>query len=505
MRLNLFSFFLLGIVPFCLLAQPGTVNMTPVQSLNLNQVAVELPAKFNGKFPAGKTLKIPAGYKVKVFYAGGLGKPRFMSFDPQGVLHVADQVNNVVYAMPDKNNDGVADTSFIAASGFLNCHDVKFYKGAMYVTEATRVWKCVDTNADGVYESKSIFINNIGAGAASGGHSTRTIVFDSINQKIYLSIGSSCNVCRESLRATIEEYNDDGTGKRTYASGIRNAVGMALHPANNKLWANNNGSDNQGNEIPPEWIDIIRDGGFYGHPFAYGNQVWSNFSSTAHNDYKALLPITATDSTKVKLMIEPAALIRAHSAPMALTFLNSSFPNTMRNGMLSALRGSWNSPQSFRGYKVVYLDLNSPGDTTVNYVADFIDGFLTDTINRVYWGRPVGLLADKAGNIYLSSDETNKFILKISPEFANGIEEKENHGFNIFPNPGKLNNSELTVKLSENYKMDSKEQIRVINMLGETLFVTNLEKEETIINISSLAPGLYFIRIGESFQKFVKE
>ena len=75
---------------------------------------------------------------------------------------------------------------------------------------------------------------------------------------MYLSIGSSCNVCREDFRAIIEEYNDDGTGRRTFATGIRNAVGMTLH--NGRLWATNNGSDWEGNDIPPEWIGVVRDG-----------------------------------------------------------------------------------------------------------------------------------------------------------------------------------------------------------------------------------------------------
>jgi hypothetical protein len=154
------------LLPFCLLscllhAQPGTVNMTPVQPGNLQVVSVELPSKYVGKFPSGKTLKIPQGYKVKVFYAGGMSKPRFLAFDPYGVLHVADQINGAVYAMPDKNNDGMADTMYVAASGFRDSHDVTFYKDAMYVTDSIRVWKCLDGNKDGIYESKNIFIDSV--------------------------------------------------------------------------------------------------------------------------------------------------------------------------------------------------------------------------------------------------------------------------------------------------------------------------------------------------------
>lgn len=485
------------LLPFTLLAQPGTVNMTPVQSGNLQSTNIIVPSKFSTVFPAGKSLKIPQGYGVKVFYAGGLSKPRFLCFDASGVLHVADQTNGAIYAMPDKNNDDIADTMYIAASGFKDSHDVKFYKGAMYVTDSIRVWKCMDANADGIYESRSIFIDSIGFGAAKGGHHTRTIVFDSLNHKVYLSIGSSCNVCRENQKAIIEQYNDDGTGKRTYASGIRNAVGMTLHPVTNRLWANNNGSDLQGNEIPPEWINIIRDGGFYGHPFAYGNQVWFNFN--AHANYQALLPITSADTVKVKKMIEPAALVRAHSAPMAITFLNNGFPSQYKNGILTALRGSWNSPQSFRGYKVVYLDLSSSTDTTVNFVSDFVDGFLTDTINRVYWGRPVGLAVDASGGIYLSSDETNKFILKIYPLVANGINKHQIEEFNLIPNPAKNTLRIVGVPFS------TSKDYSILNLQGQTLITGELNSNEPEINISNLSSGLYLIKIGDSVKKFVKE
>ncbi len=154
----------------------------------------------------------------------------------------ASRAREKIYALPDANHDGIADTAIVVSQGYTNNHDVKFYNGYMYVTESTTVWECTDADDDGIYESKTAFITGIPGG---GNHVTRTIVFDSTNHKMYLSIGSSCNVCRESNRAIIEQYNDDGTGGITYATGTRNAVGMALHPATNRLWANNNGSDMQ--------------------------------------------------------------------------------------------------------------------------------------------------------------------------------------------------------------------------------------------------------------------
>jgi len=329
------------------------------------------------------------------------------------VLYVANKNSGEIIALPDKDHDGVADTAIVAASGFNKSHDLAFYNGAMYVAEERRITKCTDENHDGIYETTSVFIDNIAKGARQpgGGHDTRTIVFDPANKKMYLSIGSSCNVCREEYRAIIEEYSDDGTGRRTLATGIRNAVGMTLH--NGRLWATNNGSDWEGNDIPPEWIDVVRDGGFYGHPFAYAHGIYFDFN--AHPEYHELLPLTSEDSTQVRSMKQPAALIQAHSAPMAIEFSNASFPPQFRNGAFVALRGSWNrTPPT--GYKVVFLKFDNDQSTTASYVTDVVTGFQPDSPNpKPVWGRPVGVAADLRGNLYVGSDDITQFIVTISP------------------------------------------------------------------------------------------
>ncbi len=478
------------------LAYSQSAQLTPVEDIGTHTVGVTVPAKFSGSFPGEKTLTVPSKYSVSVFYAGGLSKPRFMAFSPTGVLHVSDMTLGKIFALPDVNKDGIADTIIEVASGFSNNHDVKFYKGAMYVTESTRIMKCTDTNGDGIYETKTVFINNIGNGT-TGGHSTRTVVFDSLNQKVYVSIGSSCNVCRENDRAIIEQYNEDGTGRRVFATGTRNAVGMALHPVTNKLWANNNGSDLQGNETPPEWIDIVRDNGFYGHPFAYGDGVWFDFNAAA--DYKALLPITAVDSAKVERLIQPAALVRAHSAPMAIAFLNSKSGAALQHGFITALRGSWNTtaPNNFRGFKVIYGDLSSDEDTTVNYVADFCSGFLTDTVNRVFWGRPVGIAVDRDGKVYISSDETNKFILVLTPNDVTGINEGNQFltSSSVYPNPAQdqftlaLTLTQSTKVTAVLYDIAGKE---VLSLLDQTLPAGNQTHK---FDVNGLTPGYYLIKV----------
>ncbi len=490
-------------------AYSQSATLTPVADMGTHTVTVTVPAKFAGSFTAGRTLQVPSNYTASIYYTGGLNKPRFMAFSPSGVLHVSDMSAGKVYALPDANKDGVADTIIEAATGFSNNHDVTFYKGAMYVTQTTSIIKCTDGDGDGIYETKTPFISNLG-GNGTGGHITRTLVFDSLNGKAYVSVGSSCNVCRETNRAIIEQYNDDGTGRRVFATGVRNAVGMALHPVTNRLWANNNGSDLQGNEIPPEWIDIVRDNGFYGHPFAYGSGVWFNFNADAQ--YTALLPITAADSANVARMVPPAALIRAHSAPMAIEFLNAGFGNSLQYGFLTALRGSWNTtaPNNFRGFKVIYGHLSSAQDTTVDYVADFCAGFLTDTVNRVFWGRPVGIATDKDGKVYISSDEGNKFILVLTPNKATGLTNPENgasYAGLVYPNPGK-NVFTLPVTLTQETRVTatlydiSGKVVRVL--LDERLPVG---KHQQQLDAGGLVPGNYLLKIAagnsETTQKLV--
>ncbi len=390
---------------------PVTVKMTPVKQIQLHTAAVVVPEKFRGKIAGNLSLNVPDGYTAKIFYAGQLSKPRFFVWGPDSVLYVANKYSGEVIALPDRDHDGVADTAIIAASGFHKSHDVKFYRGAMYVAEEQRIIKCTDTNGDGIYETKSVFIDNIvkGGRQGGGGHDTRTIVFDPEKKKMYLSIGSLYNAGREENRALIEEWNDDGTGRRVFATGIRNAVGMTMH--NGRLWADNNGFDWQGDDVPPEWIDIVRDGGFYGYPYAYGAGVWVDFS--VNSDYRSLLPVTHRDSSLVRSMVQPAALIQAHSAPMAIEFSNQSFPKQFRSGAFVALRGSWNRTEA-TGFKVVFLDFQNERDTTAQSVSDVVSGFLTDPNKKSPWGRPVGLETDARGNLYIGSDDITQCIIIVS-------------------------------------------------------------------------------------------
>ncbi|MDQ3047998.1 MAG: PQQ-dependent sugar dehydrogenase [Bacteroidota bacterium] len=385
-------------------------GLTPVIQVKLIPTELKVPSKFKSFLPGSYSVNIPEGYEAQIFCAGGFSKPRFMDWSPDSVLHVICMNSGDVIAMPDKNHDHIADTSIVVAKNAYG-HDLEFYKNDLYVAEEMKVEKLSDLDKDGFYETRVVFIDSIlpGKQRPPGGHTSRTIVFDDKNQKVYLSVGSLCNVCRETHRAVIYEYDINGKNKKIFASGTRNCVGMTLNPSTNKLWATNNGSDHQGNEIPPEWVDVIEKDGFYGYPFAYGYRHFFDFN--LGEDYKLLLPITSTDSALVNKMKAPEALLQSHSAPMAIDFSNSSFKKNYRSGAFIAYRGSWDREPA-TGYKAVFLHFDK--DQQVTGVSDFLTGFLHE--GGTPWARPVGIETDLRGNLFLGSDNINEFILIVSPK-----------------------------------------------------------------------------------------
>lgn len=413
---------------------PGTFQLTPQLDLHLVPVPVAIPEKFRKQLPGDRTLKLPPGFSARVFATGPLGRGRFMAFSPEGVLHVADmrgdqtkesQATRIV-AFPDRDNDGVADTSIIAADQLSYAHSLVFYQGDLYVAETHQITRLRDEDRDGIYEKREVFVADI-PNASPGFHGTRTMVFDERRGKIYLSVGSPCDLCRpedpvygnsetplppDEEWGTILQFDMDGTGRRIFARGIRNVVGLALHPVTGELWGDHNGHDLEGPNLPPEWIDLIRDGDFMGFPFAYGYQVSVNFALS--NEYQRVLPLTHQDSLKVQRMKRPVALVPAHLAPMGIYFYTGEqFPSRYRHVAFVALRGG-QVPGNLAvvpGFKVVALFTEPDGSNA--RVADFLAGFYTTADLKAIWGKPVGIIADRQGNLYVSSDYPPYLVLRV--------------------------------------------------------------------------------------------
>ena len=410
---------------------PGTFQLASETDLHLEPVPLEVAEKFKGEVPENIILNLPPGFSAEVFAVSGLQRPRFMAFSPAGVLYVADMrggrtkdaKQGRIVAFPDRDGDGVADEAVVVADQLSYAHSLAFYRGDLYVAETHQIVRFRDGNGDGTYEEREVFVADIPDIPSSGWHGTRTIVFDERNEKLYLGVGSPCDLCRDEEPVagetttplpqnpewgTILQFNADGTGRRVFARGIRNAIGMALHPVTNELWGTHNHYNLGGPHLPPEWIDILRDGGFYGYPFAHGYQEYVDFTV---EEYEKILPLTRADSLRVQRMQRPVALLPAHLAPMAIHFYaHDLFPPVYRNAAFVALRGGLISGNlaAVPGFKVVALFSEPDGSNA--RVADFLTGF--EISNRV-WGKPVGLTTDSQGNLYVSSDATTSAIFRI--------------------------------------------------------------------------------------------
>ena len=308
---------------------PGT--LVPSVDLGLRPSPVQVPELFV-RVPEDLSLNLPPGFSASVF-AAGFSWPRFMAFDKNDVMHIADTGFGRIYALPDRDKDGVVDESIVAAEDFELAHSLAFYQGDLYVADTHQVVKLSDPDGDLIYEEREVLIDEIPSAAW---HTTRTIVIDAEQKKIYLSVGSPCDLCRSSSPVaggsteplppnpewgSILQFNIDGSERRLFATGVRNAVGLTLHPLTNELWGNNNGHDLEGRRRPPEWIDIIRDGDFMGHPFVHSHQVWNNFNSRQR--YQRMLPITREDSLLAARQKRPVALVPAHYGPYGTPLLHS--------------------------------------------------------------------------------------------------------------------------------------------------------------------------------------
>jgi glucose/arabinose dehydrogenase len=213
-----------------------------------------------------------------------------------------------------------------------------------------------------------------------------------------LSVGSSCNVCEEEdpRRATVLVYDGpDGEGERVFASGLRNAVGLAVHPETGELWATNNGRDLLGDDIPPDTIHILLEGADYGWPSCHAGEV-------IDPDYG--------HSEVCNEVIKPAVQLQAHSAPLGLVFYTAdAFPAGYQGDLFVAFHGSWNRSQP-TGYKVVRIPVHD-GEAS-GPVEDFATGWLDDDTSNAA-GRPVGLAIGPDGALYVSDDKGG-FIYRIS-------------------------------------------------------------------------------------------
>jgi glucose/arabinose dehydrogenase len=340
-------------------------------------------------------LKAPDGFKVSVFASDVTGA-RLMAVSPDGVLYVARQGKGDVVALPDLNKDGQADKMDLIASGLTRPHSLAFHKGYLYIATNPAVLRL--KYAGGKTEGTPEKVVDLPVSTTS--HWTRTIGFGP-DGKMYVAIGSSCNVCEEEdpRRTTIMQYNADGSGGRAYAKGLRNAIGFDWDPQTRALWADDMGQDKLGEEKPPDEINRIEDGKHYGWPYFILN-------NEPNPDLKE-----PKGSLKPEQATPPALELQPHASPIDLRFYKGNkFPAAYRNAMFVALHGSAPANRKEKiGYKVVRVMLK---DGRATGIEDFVTGWLKD--DQVL-GRPAGLITGADGAFYISDDRSG-FIYRVSYE-----------------------------------------------------------------------------------------
>jgi glucose/arabinose dehydrogenase len=215
-----------------------------------------------------KHLKAPDGFHIAVF--AHVDGPRLLTFTPGGVLLVSESGAGKVVALPDPNQTGKAERAAEVLTGLNEPHGIAFFEGKLYVAENDKVRR-YDWDEAHLRATNPKTITDLPTG---GGHSTRSLLFH--NGKMYVSAGSSCNACieKDPRRATVMEFSPDGTGQKIFAKGLRNAVGLAVNPKTTTVWVTVNGRDWLGDDLPPETIYDLGQGGVdAGWPYCYGDRV----------------------------------------------------------------------------------------------------------------------------------------------------------------------------------------------------------------------------------------
>ncbi len=412
------KFVFAGLVTLFACLEPAVAQrqslVTPLEASHLVASDLVWPASLNGpRDTVARKLWLPPGFTAQVF-ATGFRWPegawlRMMATDSAGVVHVADMDAGGIYALPDRDADGVADTVLAARTGVGRSNSIAFYKGFLYVAETDSVRKFSDENLDGYYETEHKCISDLHSGGPFD-HWTRTIVIDPAIEKLLVSVGTSCNACRQSdeYRSVILEYNLDGSGRRIFATGLRNALGLAIDPKSNTLWATNADRNKMGDLLPEEIITRVRDGGFYGWPYAYGDREWVDFS--IDSEYTSMLPLSKADTERVANMEVADLFIPAHATPAGIHFYQGSlFPEAFRTGYV-CVRGSSESSKPV-GYKMMRFWQDAAQQWRLE---DFCAGFLTDSNKYDFWGRPHGMTEGRDGALYVTAEGKPRMVIRIS-------------------------------------------------------------------------------------------
>ncbi len=336
--------------------------------------------------------KAPKGFKVSR-YAAGLNNPRLMRTAPNGDIFLAETNGGDIKVFRGLTPDDKAQQVQVFATGLNTPFGIAFYPLGpdpqwVYVANMDSVVRFPYHNGDLTSTGPPQHLADLASG---GHHRSRDVQFSPDGKKMFVSVGSQENVDdtpAEKNRAAIIEYNPDGSGSRIYASGVRNAVGLAVNPTTGELWCSVNERDGLGNNLVPDYITHVQEGGFYGWPWWYMGGHQDPRLPEAHPELK-------------DRVITPDVILQPHNASLQMTFYDGKqFPAEYQGDIFAAEHGSWNrSPRA--GYEVIRVPLHQTGRATGEY-EDFLTGFVVDDDN--VWGRPVGVTVAPDGSLLVSDD-----------------------------------------------------------------------------------------------------
>ena len=385
-------------------AQPIRIVATSLPQPGASESASKPPQVI--PIPASPVLRVPPGFVVNVF-ADNLDAPRWLALTPTGDVLVTETRQNRITLLRDANGDGVAEVrkTFATGQNGLNIpFGMAFADRYFFLGNTAEVRRFPYTKGQEQLTGTGQKIADLPGGGYNQ-HWTRNVVVSPDNSKLFVSVGSQSNADVEALpRASVQVMNLDGQNKQIFASGLRNPVGLDFHPKTNQLYTTVNERDGLGDDLVPDYLTRIRQGEFYGWPYAYfkPNLLDPRHSRNGNSDRPDLVAKTLT----------PDVLFQAHSAALGLQFYDGkTFPKRFLNGAFVAFRGSWNR-NAGTGYKIVFVPFNAANGRPQGYYEDFLTGFLTDPSGPKTWGRPVGLLVLPDGSL-LFTEEANNRIYRV--------------------------------------------------------------------------------------------
>ncbi|MGN6495605.1 MAG: PQQ-dependent sugar dehydrogenase [Agriterribacter sp.] len=340
-------------------------------------------------------LKVPAGFVVKKF-AENIGKPRILATSEAGYVYASDREAGVVLMLTDTNNDGVSDNQTTVAT-LPQAHGLAIHNNTLYIATVKEVYTAA-INSDGTLGEPRLIISQLPDG---GQHPNRTLAVGP-DEKLYITVGSTCNACPEpnTMNATILRADTDGSNLEIYAKGLRNTIGFAWHPQTKELWGLDHGIDWLGDDDQKEELNHIQQNAHYGWPYIYGEGKYNPADRP---------PGDTTYQEFLEMSTLPVLTYQAHAAPMQLAFYTAGmFPEEYNGDAFATMRGSWNRSNPV-GYSVVRIHFENGNPVRME---DFLTGFLVNG-NKSHFGRPVGIVVHKDGSL-LISDDTNGVIYRIS-------------------------------------------------------------------------------------------